>query len=118
MAETSRRNRVHLSILLVTIHPSKDTEKYIADNKAVRSNKKLLINKHLEDKRPRLRETDGLSLESLHKNKVYCILSFQNLLSVCKTCCYKGVSVGGWKITIQEGHSEGTIEGKRLPLGF
>ena len=32
--------RVLLSILIVTIDPSKDTEKYIADNEAVWSNKK------------------------------------------------------------------------------
>ena len=70
MAETSRLKRVLLSILNVTIYPSKDTEKYIADDEAVRSNIKLLINKPLEDKRPRLREADSLSLESLRKNKV------------------------------------------------
>ena len=31
-AETSRRKRVLLSILILTIDPSKDTEKYIADD--------------------------------------------------------------------------------------
>ena len=42
MAEMSRRKRVLLlSILIVTIYPSKDSEKYIADDEAVRSNIKL-----------------------------------------------------------------------------
>ena len=48
----------------------KDTEKYIADDEAVRSNIKLLTNILIEDKRPRLREADSLSLESFHKNIV------------------------------------------------
>ena len=38
----SRQKCVLLSILIVTIDPSKDTEKYITDNEVVRSNIKLL----------------------------------------------------------------------------
>ena len=55
-------------MLIVTIDPPKDTEKYIADDEAVRSNIKLLTNIPIVDKQPRLREADGLSLESLRKN--------------------------------------------------
>ena len=51
---------------IVTIDPPKDTEKYIAGDEAVRSNIKLLTKTPIQDKRPRLREADGLSLESLH----------------------------------------------------
>ena len=68
-AEMSRRKRVFLSILIVTIDPSTDTEKYIADDEAVWSNIKLLTNSPLEGKWSRLREANGLSLESLHKNE-------------------------------------------------
>ena len=42
MAGTSRQKHVLLSILIVTIYPSKDSEKYIADDKAVRSNIKYV----------------------------------------------------------------------------
>ena len=41
MAQTSRRKCVLLSILIVTIDPSKDTEKYIADDEAIWSNIKV-----------------------------------------------------------------------------
>ena len=38
------------------------------DDEAVQSNRKLLTNISIEDKRPRMREAEGLLLESLHKN--------------------------------------------------
>ena len=40
----SRWKRVLLSMLIVTKDPSKDVEKYIADDEVVWSNIKLLIN--------------------------------------------------------------------------
>ena len=40
--EMSRWKRVLLSMLIVTIDPSKDAESYIVDDEAVRSNRKLL----------------------------------------------------------------------------
>ena len=44
---------------------SKDAEKDIADNEAVRSNIKLLINSPRGRGRSQLQDGDGLSLESL-----------------------------------------------------
>ena len=51
-AETSRQERVLLPMLVVTIDPSKDIEKYIANDEAVRFNINLLTNSPIEDKRP------------------------------------------------------------------
>ena len=48
--------RVLLSMLIVTIDPSKDAEKFIADVEAVCSNIKLLTNSPLDDKQLILRE--------------------------------------------------------------
>ena len=41
-AKTSRRERVLLSTLIAIMDPPKDTEKYITDDKVVRSNIKLV----------------------------------------------------------------------------
>ena len=45
VAETRRQKLVLLFILIVTIDPSKDNEKYIAENESVRSNIKLFFSK-------------------------------------------------------------------------
>ena len=37
LKQMCRRKRVLLSVLIVAIYPSKDTEKYIADDEAIRS---------------------------------------------------------------------------------
>ena len=67
-AETWDWNVCACPSYIVTSIKQKDTENYIAEYEAVRFNIKLLMNIPIKDKRPRLRDVDGLSLESLHEN--------------------------------------------------
>ena len=70
MAETFRRKRVLLSILIVTIYPPiKILRKTHCRRRSGLVQHKIVNQQPPEDKRPRLRKADGLSLESLHKNK-------------------------------------------------